>query len=145
MDKKLLVARLDQTLNFVVNTPDGTTMENFRLYNPMLWERDNQYLMAFKKLIDDKFIEEDPNGGGQIIYRGTIIGAMFIGYAKQQALDDLNSNRIANNTKWLLWGTWFASVLAALLLLWQVFIYFYPVHKNYPYWYWEKTLEKPLT
>lgn len=138
MDKKLLVTRLDQTLKFVVTTPDGTTMENFRQYNPALWERDNQYLMAFKKLKDDKFIEEDPNAGGRIIYRATIIGSMFIGYEKQQTLDDLNSKHIANNTRWLLWGTWFAGVLAALLLLWQVFIYFYPVHKDYSYWYWEK-------
>jgi hypothetical protein len=139
MDNKLLIKRLDQTLEFVVTTPDGTTMDNFRQNNLDLWERDNQYLMAFKKLKDDKFIEEDPNAGGKIIYRATIVGSMFIGYEKQQVIDNSNEKRLAENMKWLLWGTWFAGILAALLLLWQVFVYFYPVHKDYPYWYWEKT------
>lgn len=59
---------------------------------------------------------------------------------RQRTLDTLlatNSTRLNGLTNRLVFGTWFAGAAALLLLLWQVWIWFYPIHRDYPYWFWE--------
>lgn len=75
----------------------------------------------------------------------TFNGLLFHGYEKQAEIEELklkiileNENRRLRNDHRLILGTWFAGVAALLLLLWQIFLYFYPVHKDYPYFFWHK-------
>jgi len=53
-----------------------------------------------------------------------------------------NEMRIVRNERLLVRGTWAAAIVAGFLLLWNVWIWFYPVHKDYPYWFWEKVPAK---
>lgn len=54
--------------------------------------------------------------------------------------EDSRANQIRLNmlTHWLVWGTIGASIIALLLFLWQIFIYFYPVHKDFSLFFWQK-------
>lgn len=112
-------------------------------------ELDADDLIRIKdKLINDGYlIERKTNTLGSSIdpvYLISYSGYLFHGYIKQQAIDDLilcinakNESRKSRNDHRLVVGTWFAGIAALLLLLWQVFLYFYPVHTNYPYWIWQ--------
>lgn len=71
-------------------------------------------------------------------------GVVFHGYQKDRILDNetlanalVSENRIKSYEDRLLWATWTAGIVGALLLLWQIFLYFYPIHANYPYWIWQ--------
>jgi len=91
-------------------------------------------------------------------YMDTIIGDCYLthegywfhGYIKQKEIDDLNQaisiqkeKRTARNEIWLTYGTWFAGFAALLLLLWQVFLWYFPTHADYPYiWIWERIIHK---
>jgi hypothetical protein len=97
-----------------------------------------------------KKLETDGNAlkNGMERYSPSFEGFLFIGYEKQRILEDetieslLTAKREAKDySTRLLWATWFAGVAGVLVLLWQVFVYFYPVHKDYPYWIW-KTIPK---
>lgn len=98
--------------------------------------------IALRHAKTDGYIHSNESFTAYII---TLKGFMFIGYVKQRQLDDERLTSIGQisiatkkyNTR-LLWATWCAGIAAALLLLWQVWIWFYPVHKDYPYWFWEK-------
>jgi hypothetical protein len=81
-------------------------------------------------------------------YWSTFEGRMFIengGYVRQKQIDNekmgisvRNENRRLRNDHLLIAGTWFAGIAALLLLLWQVFLYLYPVHRDYPLFFWQK-------
>lgn len=98
-----------------------------------------------EKLVRDQLVYPKETIGG-FNYSITIEGYLFIGYENTAVLKDkeirsaknsaLEAKTYANR---LLLATWFAGAGAILLLLWQVWIWFYPVHKDYPYWFWEKT------
>jgi hypothetical protein len=72
----------------------------------------------------------------------TFEGSFFVGYQQQQIIDDRNERRIVRNERLLVNGTWFAGFAAVFLLAWQMFVYFYPVHKDFPYWIWETIPKK---
>lgn len=96
------------------------------------------------KLLKDGYVdrrgeESEPN------YIITFDGYVFIGYEKQQILDNetiealsIAKQEAKDYSSRLLLATWSAGIAAVLLLLWQVWIWFYPVHANYPYWFWQK-------
>jgi len=72
-------------------------------------------------------------------------GSLFHGYKVQKEIDDIylaiaeTDLRVRiRNEGLLVQGTWFVGIAAILIFLWQVFIYLYPVHANYPYFFWHK-------
>jgi len=82
-------------------------------------------------------------------YWSTFDGRIFIengGYIRRKQVDDekteiivRNESQRLRNDHLLIVGTWFAGIAALLLLLWQVFLYLYPVHKDYPlFFFWQK-------
>jgi hypothetical protein len=102
--------------------------------------------MGLYKLQEDNYAYELKHQDNKKykIYSVSIKGSIFHGYVKQKEIEDLNQTifvqnemRIVRNEKWLTRGTWFAGIAALLLLLWQVFLYFYPVHADYSYWIWQ--------
>lgn len=104
-----------------------------------------QIKLAIRKLINDGYLTDMGAGNYKITFEGDV----FIGYEKQRTLDEEylakisrteTDQRIYKNR--LLYATWCAGIAASLLLLWQVFVYFYPVHKDYPYWIWETMPKK---
>lgn len=99
-----------------------------------------ELLRIYTKLKRDEYVFET---GGD--YYLTYDGYVFHGYERQKEIEDLaytisvqSENQIKSAQRKLLWGTWFAGIAALLLLLWQVFLYFYPVHADYPYFFWQK-------
>jgi hypothetical protein len=74
---------------------------------------------------------------------------VFIGYEKTRILQDedirtsqSNASQAKTYADRLLLATWCAGIAAVLLLLWQVWIWFYPIHANYPFWIWETIPKK---
>lgn len=104
-----------------------------------------QIQRVVKKLEKDGYIEILHISRYVITYEGDL----FHGYKRQKEIDDLNyetalraskrGERIANH---LVYATYFAGIAAALLLLWQIFLYFYPVHADYPYFFGTNSLYK---
>jgi hypothetical protein len=95
------------------------------------------------KLIKDGYIEErisQTTNKGEKRYFITFEGLVFNergGYITQKTISDQNEKRIVRNEKLLLWWTFLAGAMAMLLLFWQIFLYFYPIHADYPYWIWQ--------
>ena len=96
--------------------------------------KDMELERSLKKLMDDGYIytiDEDE-------YAISIKGYLFAGYEKTLLLENERLTSIGQmaiatkkyNTR-LLWATWCAGIVAALLLLWQVWIWFYPTNKDY--------------
>ncbi|MGZ3821471.1 MAG: hypothetical protein ACXVB6_12820, partial [Mucilaginibacter sp.] len=119
------------------------------------------------KLVNDGYVIErkQDNNGTRIIpqYLISWSGHLFDSYdakasrdaeaLEQQRIDaarliQLESQNLTNSgrlnilTHRLVKATWFAVGAAAVLFLWNVWIWFYPVHKDYPYWFWEKAPTK---
>ncbi len=66
---------------------------------------------------------------GENRYFITFDGVVFNqsgGYKEMITISGQNEKRIVRNEKWLVRGTWTASVVGVLLLLWQLFLYFLP-------------------
>lgn len=104
--------------------------------------------VIIEKLKRDIYIIEDINYIG-VLYAATFESFLFIGYEKTNILQDEQIVKIFQTEvdlkKYkdrLLWATWSAGIAAVLLLLWQVWIWFYPLHSNYPLWIWETTQKK---
>lgn len=103
--------------------------------------QDHEFHAIVNKLIKDEYVVRYESGQ----YALTFEGSLFIGYDKERILREEEVLRISyrgindNNYKErLFWATLIAGIFAGLLLLWQVFLYFYPVHKDYPLWFWQK-------
>jgi len=103
-----------------------------------------------QKILDYLMLEKYIELGDYQRYKTTIAGELFIGFEKTEILQNDAIKTSQNNAYQaktyadrLLFATWCAGIAAVLLLLWQVFVYFYPVHKDYPYWIWE-TIPKKL-
>ena len=104
--------------------------------------------LVITKLIKDDYVKENVSKEFNTVspltdknYFITFEGLVFHqqgGYANKIILDSENEKRIVRNEKWLLRGNWFAGIAAFLVLLWQIFLYFYPVHKDYPIFFWQK-------
>jgi hypothetical protein len=111
------------------------------------------FIRIMDKLINDGYlIEEKSNDKGTSIESICIIsysGYLFHGYLEQEKHDELvqrvaeaNESRARRNETRLVNGTWFAGAAAVFLLLWQIFLYFYPKHSDFPYWIWETIPKK---
>jgi len=82
----------------------------------------------FEKLHNDGFLTILKEG-----HRLTFKGLYFEGYVIQkqrilmkESIEARNENRIVRNDILLVWGSWFAGTAGFLLLLWQIWIWFYP-------------------
>jgi hypothetical protein len=67
-------------------------------------------------------------------YLLTLEGEIFQlsgGYIKQIETTSKNENRRLSYDRRLIWGTWFAGIAAILVLLWQVWLWFYPLRKDF--------------
>lgn len=83
-------------------------------------------LAVVKKLQKDEYITIDQRNGRCSI---TFDGIIFIGYARQIAIDARNERRIIRNERLLLYWTATASIIAFLLLAWQVYSYLFPCER----------------
>jgi hypothetical protein len=95
--------------------------------------------IALGRLLDDKFIDYRQHGN----YKITFNGDLFIGYKNKDKLDmdaiqSLSVVRVAAKKYGdrLLCATWTAGIVAAVLLLFQVFCYYFPHYSAYPYHFW---------
>jgi len=94
------------------------------------------------KLLKDGYVTS-PQGGGHGYYYSNFDGRLFIdngGYVKAKEILETNlkvSSRILIQEQTyrlrLLWATWSAGIAAALLLLWNVFLWINPTYSNFPY------------
>lgn len=118
--------------------------------------------LIVERLIKDGYLVGDlaSNGNGYF-YSISFDGQRFIesgGYVAK-ALKDANDALLvqmeidrrrtldvllATNSTRLNVLTWWLVIGAFAVVLWQVFLYFYPVHKDYPYWIWETIPQKKL-
>jgi hypothetical protein len=99
-------------------------------------------IVYLKKLIDDGMIELE---NSEIQYRLKFEGKIFIGYEKKRILDGENLFKISRTASdertyknRLFWATLIAGISACLLLLWQVFLYVYPLQSDFYYFWWQK-------
>lgn len=91
----------------------------------------------FNKLYKDGYINKDSDEYASF-HSITFDGYVFVGYELSGLIILENENRRLRNDHRLIVGTWFAGIAALLLFLWQVFLYFYPVHADYPFFFWQK-------
>lgn len=87
-----------------------------------------------RKLEKDDFVIKEPS----LQYSITHEGEEYIGYVNQRILDEkrlISIDQMAIATKKynkrLLWATWCAGIVGGLLLLWQIWRWFYPQHKDF--------------
>lgn len=144
--------KLDIVLQAVVNMSENDNL-NYMFIVEMV-KADGYGKEIFEillKLMKDGYITS-PHGGGHGIYFSNFDGRLFIdngGYTEErnrriahEIIASQNEKRIIRNEKLLVIGTWFAGFAAAFLLLWSMWIWFYPIHKDYPYWIWETIPKK---
>jgi Fe2+ or Zn2+ uptake regulation protein len=101
-----------------------------------------------EKLERDKFVFVITDKDETEYYSISFEGDLFIGYKKQQILDNetiealsISKQEARDYSNRLLLATWCAGIAAVLLLLWQVFLYLYP--HQYDWWYfWFQTIPK---
>ncbi|MDB4925889.1 hypothetical protein [Mucilaginibacter sp.] len=94
-----------------------------------------------EKLIRDNYVYiAVPQGANFEKYAVTFEGYIFIGYERQQTLQNEEVFRISqmeiDAKKYrdkLFWATLIAGIAAFLLLLWQVFLWINPTYSSFPY------------
>jgi hypothetical protein len=93
------------------------------------------------KLEKDGYIEIDAAHNCVLTFEGLLFG----GYENKieaekanQIATEKDHRRRQRNQAALVSATWVVGVAVVLLVLWQIFIYLYPVHANYPRFLWEK-------
>ena len=96
------------------------------------------------KLVDDGLIEKTQIHPNYFKYKIKFEGILFNGYINKSATDLLNEKQIKLNMRLMTLGTWLAAIFAGMVFAWQVWIWFYPVHKDYPYWFWQKVPTKTV-
>ncbi|MHB8209315.1 hypothetical protein [Mucilaginibacter sp.] len=93
----------------------------------------------FSKLFEDGYIN-DITGNLYLTHEGY----WFHGYVEQNRIDEINRSisetnemvAIRNDSLLVFW-TRFAGIAAVALLAWQIFLYFYPIHANFRYFFWQ--------
>jgi len=141
--EKTPVQQIDIVLNVFKSDRGHISLDN--LYKRTNFIDGDILSRIIEKLIRDKYIYVIAIQGVNFEkYAITFEGFLFHGYEKQQILDNERIAKISRTEvdlrsykNRLLLATWCAGIAAALLLLWQVWIWFYPVHANYPYWIWQ--------
>jgi hypothetical protein len=155
MENLLPIQKLDIVLNFLKTQKEYQRWFQIRnkLNDSGIVLDGDDFVRIIDKLINDGYlIEIKKNDQGTSIVPLCLIsysGYLFEGYQEQKRINDINQNitetkeRVAiRNENRLVVGTWVAGIVGALLLLWQIFIYIYPIHKDFPYWIWETIPKK---
>lgn len=142
-------ALLNTVLQYLTELPDATG----KLVNEIATELTISLKDTFeiiRKLEKDGFAVRDyiNDPVDKSPYWSTFDGRIFFnngGYTRQKEIDNLtlsliakNESRRLRNDHRLIYGTWFAGIAAVLLFLWQIFLYLYPVHRDYPLFFWQK-------
>lgn len=138
------IERLDAVLE-LIKSNEAAVLESelVKIYVPET--SIEELLRIIEKLLDDKYIRRYESDNHQILYYMTFDGYLFHGYKRKKEIDDLtytiaveNENRTRSYDRRLLLATWCAGIAALLLLGWQIFVYLYPVHADYPYFFWHR-------
>lgn len=140
--------KLDCVLEYLVSLPKDDYVNSDNVVDRIeAFSHRKEVYEILIKLTKDGYINTHSSMGTGT-YVSNFDGRMFIqngGYEAQAKRDQLqltiavqNETRTVRNERLLVNGTWFAGVAAVVLFLWQVWMWFYPVHKDYPYWFWEK-------
>jgi hypothetical protein len=151
--------KLDIVLQKVVNASRDDILHSINL-TPLVGASgyEKEIFEILLKLQKDGYItSEKIDGKGK--YASNFDGRLFIdngGYTTK-ALKDANDALLtqmeidrrltldvllATNSTRLNSLTWWLVIGAFAVVAWQVFLYFYPVHKDYPYWIWETIPKK---
>jgi len=151
MDDLKPIDELDYYLELLRKRNDIATITMIIAFSGKEYSVDEYFRVRriIDKFLRDKMVFEIPDIPGRLqpdpSYQMTYEGLLFHGYRKQSEIDEMNhvifvhnEKRIVRNEKWLNRGTWTASIVGVMLLLWQIFLYFYPVHADYPYFFWQK-------
>ncbi|MES2427039.1 MAG: hypothetical protein V4560_08690 [Bacteroidota bacterium] len=96
--------------------------------------------LILAKLEKDGFIKCDLTAYSEEVYSISFEGLAMneVGYHNQSIISSQNETRIVRNERLLVNGTWAAAIAALLVLLWQIFLFYFPHYSDYPYhWIWE--------
>jgi hypothetical protein len=161
--------KIDMVLNYVVSLGKDDLLNREQIVSNMdANSHAKEISEILLKLHKDGYVSTNNTMGGGY-YVSNFDGRMFIqsgGYrastlrkaeaVEQQRIDAAqliylesqnlsNSGRLNTLTHRLVLAGWFAFAAAVFLFAWQVWIWLYPIHKDYPYWFWEKVpTEKTL-
>ena len=140
--------KLDVVLQMLVNISEEHTVRYKEVVVTVNAQGyDKEIFEILLKLLKDGYITSTSDTGhGQ--YYSNFDGRLFIdkgGYQEQQRLDKIIADQNAltlsqsqTNARLVVFWTSVASVVGALLLLWQVFSWYFPHYSDYPYhWIWE--------
>lgn len=98
--------------------------------------------LILAKLERDGYIMCDTTTNSFETYSITFEGLVMneTGYHNRNINSVQNERRIRRNDKLLVNGTLAAAIAATLVLLWQIFLFYFPDYSHYPYhWIWETT------
>lgn len=145
MEQLTILEKLDYVLNLIKSNKCDNTLQTLKMFirNEKIDINQDELVGILLQIQHDSYVFVRPLSQQQFII--STQGLMFIGYLEQERVTKLNK-AIAENAVWvgsrndhrLVVGTWFAGIAAALLLIWQIFLYLYPVHASYPYFFWHK-------
>ncbi len=158
MDENLTpIEKLDKFLTYFMEmgeTDDGRTSRLSSEVHKETGSGDKKEMFEIlHKLETDGYINglRRPFQGQNVtMYYSTFDGRIFYingGYKKQQenirineANSARNERRMVRNEIWLLRGTWAAAMIGFLVLVWYIFLFYFPHYSDYPYhWIWEKS------
>jgi len=141
---KTEIQRLDGIFFFLKNERRHFEFQPLRIEYLHRFDNDDEkeLQLILNKLLSDGLIEKDITEDKRERYIISFNGLIFQGYENTQINERQNQIMIALTSKWVMRGTCAAAILAGLLLIWQIFVYIYPVHKDYPYFFWEKVPNK---
>jgi hypothetical protein len=132
MQNLSIFEQLDAMLEFVIMPTIDSKIHDYIINNHVF--RENLLIkLEMDGYINRKFDKDDTGNSGLTI---SVDGKIFLangGYVKQHELNIINATlagkdkkRVIRNERLIISGTWVASIVAALLLAWQVYSYYYP-------------------
>ncbi|HEY4325667.1 MAG TPA: hypothetical protein VGN20_16850 [Mucilaginibacter sp.] len=138
----LVLDHLKKSTQNLINNTETVSFEINRREKVII--EDDELKMIVRKLIKDGYVDEVRWEHVNVL-KISFEGSIFIGYEKKQRLEDEKLTSISKGiiatkkyANQLLWATSCAGIAAALVLLWQVFLWFYPAHSDFPLiWIWE--------
>jgi hypothetical protein len=144
MPERTLIQKLDWILQAI--NKDEYNEEIILTYD---W-KSNELVEILEKLSRDGYTKRERIAGTyNFSNTPTVEGRLFIGYEKQRILENEELTKILNSEKRveeyetkLYRATLLAGIVAALLLLWQVFVYMYPQQSDWFYFWFQKSPKK---
>ncbi len=140
MDEDITIAQIDFIFFRLQENQSFLAVNHFivKFMSAGITIKNEKIIVILDFLCDEKLAEKIPTADNEFEYRITVKGLLFNGYKNQSIKDGLNESRIKSNMEWMMIGTIAASLFALLLLFWQIFVYLYPVHKDYPLFWFQK-------